>query len=345
MEASRITTAARKALIAADSDYFSWTAQQQETFRATMGEAPRNRADRVLLKELLGIQCAANNAGKVWSELPLSKLNELNWAKLLTSGVGENFIMLNEIMAKNTSLLDFDTLYDYDFDDHLFQESANKKQITHYQSRDYYALRFSRWARLIVDGQFYYATLYSSASYLIEQLEGKGSDMIQTLIPHEYVEGKNHGKTEKGGFLWDTQIDAAGLERQLDELKSRWYQYTQERWLELSKQFSQIHPAVYVEDKSENNELHRNFIFNNESALKQIRWRHFLADCEATKADFAAISELEQQELMHTKTWLQTTHQDIMQNFDPNVIKLKQKRKIVIAPGAFDGLAEWSIDD
>jgi hypothetical protein len=173
----------------------------------------------------------------------------------------------------------------------------------------------------------------------LAQLENKGSDIIQSLIPHEYVDGKNHGKPEKGGFLWDMRVDAAGLEMQLDELNSRWHQYTQQRWLDLSKIFIQAAPAAYAEDKSKNNELHRNFIFNNENALKRIRWRYFLADCEAIKADYVDVTKMEKQELVKAESWLQATHQDIMQNFDPNVIKLKKKRKIVIAPGAFDGLS------
>src|SRR5690606_6228029 len=103
-----------------------------------------------------------------------------------------------------------------------------------------------RWARLIVNDQFYYATLYSLASYLIEKIEDKGDDLIQTLIPHEYVHGKSHGKPEKNGFLWDIKIQASGLEKQLDELKNRWYQYMQQRWLELSELFIQPGPAVYI---------------------------------------------------------------------------------------------------
>jgi hypothetical protein len=338
MNAQKIKNAANKALIAADPHYHSWSAQQQERFRATMDEPAQNRVEAVLLKEILDIRCTAENAGEIWRDLPISQLNNLNWAKLLTTGIGDDRVYLNESMAENTSLLDFETLYDYDYDNHLFQEEANKKQIKEYESRDYYALRFSRWARLIINDRFYYATLYSMAGYLTEQLEDKGSDIIQTLIPHEYGEGKNHGKPEQGGSLWDIQIEADGLEKHLDELNSRWHQYTQQRWLELSQQFVQAAPAVYTEDKNESDELHRNFIFSNKSALKQIRWWHFLADCEAIKADCTKVVELEKQELEKVENWLRATHQDIMQNFDSNVVKLKRKRKIVIAPGALDGI-------
>jgi len=340
MDITRLKTAVRKALIAADASYYSWSAEQQERFRADMSEDAGNRVDAVLLKEVLGISCTAKNAGQVWRDVPHSKLHNLNWAKLHTTGIGEDMIFLNESMADNTSLLDFTTLYDYDFDDHLFQDQANKKEFTDYQDRDYYALRFSRWARLIIDDCFYYSTLYSLANYLIDQIDDKGSEIIRTLIPHKFFEGKNHGKAEKSGVLWDMQIDAAGQEKQLDELKNRWHRYTQQRWLELSQEFAQTDPAVYTVDINQHGELHRDFIFNNETALKQIRWRHFLADCEQIKTDFAKVADMEKRELAQAENWLRETHRDIIDNFDPDVNRLRKKRKLVVAAGAFDGLAD-----
>lgn len=339
MDAQRIKNIAYKALMAADPHYHSWSAQKQEAIRATMDKTASRRVDVVLLKEILDVHCTAENVRELWSDVPLSELNNLNWAKLLTVGIGEDMIFLNESLAENISLLDFKTLFDYDYDDHLFQEEANTKELKRYTQRDYYAFRFSRWARMIINDQFYYATLFSSASYLTESLDDHGNDIIQTLIPHEYIDGKDHGKREKGGFLWDTEVDAGGLEKQLDELNSRWYHYIQQRWLTLSQRFTQSEPAVYVEDKNENDELHRNFIFNNESALKRIRWRCFLADCEAIVENNADLAEMERQELVSATNWLQETHQDMMLNFDPDVVKLRRKRKIIVAPGAFDGLS------
>ena len=101
MNKSEIIAAARKALIAADPNYYSWSEQQQELFRVTMNDAAQSRVQAVLLKSLLGIQCTAENAGEIWRDLPLSKLDNLNWAKLLTSGIGDDYIFLNESMAKN----------------------------------------------------------------------------------------------------------------------------------------------------------------------------------------------------------------------------------------------------
>lgn len=338
MDPTTIKSAARKALIAADADYHSWEPERQERFRAAMNESAQDRADAVLLTDLLGIPCNAQNASEIWRDLPLAKLDNLNWAKLLTTGIGEDMIFLNESMAENTTLLDFETLYDYDFDDHLYQEQANKKEFKDYQGRDYYALRFQRWARLIIDEQFHYINLYSLAGYLTDQLEEQGGAVIQSLIPHRYFEGKQHGKPEKSGFLWDVRINAAGLEKQLDELQHRWHQYLQQRWLELSRTFTQVAPAVVTEHIKKNGEQHRNFIFNNEAALKRIRWKHFLVDCRPMTVEFAEVTNMKQQELAKAESWLREAHADIMRNFDPKVVKLKRKRKVVIAPGAFDGL-------
>jgi hypothetical protein len=345
MEISTIKAAARKALMAADQNYYSWPAEHQERFRATMDAAATSRVDSVLLKDLLGIQRMAENAREIWRDLPLSKLNNLNWAKLLTTGIGQDYIFINESLPDNKSLLDFATLFEYDHDDHLFQEQTNKKEFKGYECRDYYALRFARWVRLIIDEQFHYATLYSLAGYLIDKAEEKSNDTIQTLIPHKYVEGKEHGKKEKGGFRWDMQVDAAGLENQLDELNSRWHRYTQQRWLELSKKFKHLAPEVFVEEKNQDGELNRNFIFTNENALKKIRWRHFLADCRTLVADSARLAEMAEHDLARAETWLQEMFEDIMKDVDSNVVKLKKRRKVIVAPGAFVGLVDGDGDE
>ena len=351
----QIKAAARKALIAADASYHAWTDAQQEQFRASIDEAATSRVEAVLLNDLFDIACTPGNAGDIWRDQPTENLNILNWAKLLTTGIGEDMIFLNEYLDENTSLLDFNSLYDYDYSDHLFQEQEFRKEYgsnnnnnssgssnREYQGRDYYALRFSQWARLLINDHFYYATLYSLASYLIEEIEGRGDDLIQRLIPHDYVEGKDHGKPEKGGHLWDMRLKADGLEKQLDELKARWHDYLQQRWLALSQIFAQAAPAVYTTDIQEGyeqeRELHRYFIFNNEAALKQVRWRHFLSDCERLAADFAKVSDMIELEVDSAEAWLKESHQDIINNFDHKLTQLRRRRREIIAQGAFDHL-------
>jgi hypothetical protein len=345
MNATQIKAAARKALMVADPLYYSWPAEQQERFRATRDQAVSARINAVLLHELLGIACTAENADDIWDDISPSQRNDLNWARLLTTGIGEDFIYLNEIMAENTSLLDFNTLYDYDFKDYLFQEQAKKKDSKNYAGQEYYPWSFPPWARLIIDEKFHYSTLFSLARYLVDEIEQQGRGLIGTLIPHQYVEGKNHGKKENGGFLWDKRVDAAGQEQQLDELQERWNRYTQERWITLSQSFVDDAPAVFVADDNQDGELNRDFIFNNAAALKRVRWRHFLADCEQIKGDFSVVSEHEKTALEQAQRWLRETHQDIMDNYDPRVAKLRKRNKVIVAPGAFDSLIDGGLDE
>ncbi|NOR79502.1 MAG: hypothetical protein GQ529_01510, partial [Methyloprofundus sp.] len=180
---AQITAAARRALMAADSYYHAWPVQKQENFRATMDEKTRNRVERVLLDSLLNIQCRIDEVDQVWSDVPQSKLIILNWANLLTKGIGEDFIFLNEMLADDKSLLDFPTLYDYNYDDYLFQEQANKKEFPDYEVMDYYAYKHPSWVRLLIDGDFYYATFTSVATQLCDGIEEAGIDYIDQLIP------------------------------------------------------------------------------------------------------------------------------------------------------------------
>lgn len=92
-------------------------------------------------------------------------------------------------------------------------------------------------------------------------------------------------------------------------------------------------------------ERNRNYIFNNEAALKQIRWKLFLSDCEPLTTAFINVTERAKQEVARAKIFLQKEYKDIMKNFDPKVVKLKKKMKVVVAPGAFDDLARDDINN
>jgi len=182
------------------------------------------------------------------------------------------------------------------------------------------------------------SALTSLATYALDEIESACDEIIGQLIPHEYVEGKNHGKQEKGGFLWDVKIDAAGQEAQLDELRSRWYGYQRERWLALSESNAQRLPAVYVHDKDWDDDPHRIFVFTNERTLRQIRWRNFLSDCNSLVAEYAEVEKFLAEENDRANVCLVENHQDIQENFDPAVVKLKKKNKIIMTESALDDL-------
>ncbi len=338
IDKNQISAAARKALMAADSLYYSWTAKQQEHFRATMDEIACQKVARVLLNSLLDKRCSIEQADEVWDDVPIKELNVLNWAKLLTTGIGEDFIYLCEFMADDKSLLDFATLYDYDHADYLYQEQARKKEFKDYTGSDYYAFRFPPWVRLLINDNFYYATFTSVATHLCDDIEKAGGDYIDHLIPNELVEGKNHGKQVKGGTRWDMKEDANGLEEQLKELKHRWYPYMQDRWLAISKLNAVLKSMVYTRDYDWDGDPHRSFIFTNEETLKAIRWKHFLSDCKPLMADYSVIEKQLKQEIDGAKSFLDTNYQDILENFDPKVVTLRKRKQIIMSPGFLDDL-------
>ncbi|MEE9424014.1 MAG: hypothetical protein V3V18_03435 [Methylococcales bacterium] len=345
LDKTQIKAAARKSLIAADSQYYSLSAKQQEHFRATMNEQSCQKVKRVLLDDLLNIQCSLEDVDEVWRELSLDNLNVLNWAKLLTAGIGDDWICLNEPMADNKSLLDFSTLYDYDHADYLFQEQARKKDSKDYKGTEYYAFRWPPWVRLLIDDNFYYSTFTSVATHLYDEIEATGRDYIDQLIPHKFVEGKEHGKRDKGGYRWDMQQDAGGLEKQLKELQHRWYPYLQKRWLVISKLNSKLEPAAYTKDFDWDNDPHRCFIFTNEATLKKIRWQTFSADCKPLMAEYSFIEKQLEVAIDKAKSFLDESYQDILKNFDPDVIKLRKKRKIIMSSDFLDDLEKPGHDD
>jgi len=141
------------------------------------------------------------------------------------------------------------------------------------------------------------------------------------------------------------QLDAGGQEGQLDELKSRWHSYLQERWLTLSKINTGNSPAVYSQDKDWDDDPHLFFIFSNEATLKLIRWRHFLTDCKPLMDNYSKVAKQLEQEVNGAKVFLTNNHQDILANFNPNIVKLRKKRKIIMTAGALDELDKMSSKD
>ncbi|MDO9104347.1 MAG: hypothetical protein Q7U57_05235 [Methylovulum sp.] len=136
----------------------------------------------------------------------------LNSTLLPLTGIGDDAFFLNEYFSENSSLLDFETVHDYDYADHVFQESIRQQDDPNYTAKPYRGSLYYRWARLQINGVFHYANLCMLAGYVHSKLEEFGFDKINGLISHEYVEGKNHGKRESQESLFDMRVDAGGLE-------------------------------------------------------------------------------------------------------------------------------------
>jgi len=335
---STIKAISNKALMAAEPDYHGWPAKKQEHFRAGINDIAIDKVSCILITELFNITCSADTVFDVREGLTPPQVTAYNWARLFAEGIGEDFIYLNESMAENVSLLNFNTLYDYDHDDYLFQEQANFRDFKEYKGRDYYAIRFPKWVRLISEDVFCYANFYSLATYVNNEIEQAGDDLIDELIPHDYEDGATHGDKTKGGFVFDMKLNAHGLEKHLDELRSRWVDYYQDRWIEISKKQTARAPCVIKLDTSKPGETSFDYIFNNEHCLKEIRWRYFIADSNKLIGDSKKMSTLIDLEKKAALLFLKDAHQDIMANFDPTILKFKKKMKVIMAPGFIEDM-------
>ncbi|MEQ1559262.1 MAG: hypothetical protein ABL933_10065 [Methyloglobulus sp.] len=328
--------AVRRAIISVVPDYFAWSVGDQERYRAAMPDEDRLRIRQVLLKILFEIKTTTSED----VEAALNSFNDeqhflLNSTMLPLTGIGEDCLFLNECMAENTSLLDFETVYDYDYADHLFQESMRQKDDPAYIAKPYRGILYYRWARLHINGVFHYANLCLLAGYVNSKLEEFGFDKINEMIPHQYVDGKNHGKREGQGFIFAMRVDAGGLEAQLDELTERYYRYLSSRSEAILSDFDAKAPKrVYQVDVSREVEPHIDFIFTDTTALQAVRFRLFVKDCQAIKGDTEELEELIDKECQAAIGFLEQSHQDILTNFDPKVVKFRKKMKVVLTDAA-----------
>lgn len=323
----------RRAIIRVWPDYFSWPEAKQEQFRLQLNSEDDFRIKQAVVQSLFG--------GEVQSKEELDTLLDsfddaqyllLNSTMLPLQGIGADHFFLNESFPDEKTLLDFETLGDYARDDHQFQEQARKQDNPDHQIRPYRGDLHHCWARLNIDGAFYYAVLCSQAGYITSIVDDFGVDRIQSLIPHKYVDGAHHGKREGNGFLYDKRIDAKGLEGQLDELQHRYYEYLHKRNETLLDLFDKTaQNCVYMQDRSREEEPRMDFVFSDKAALDSIRFRHFMSDCRLVVGDNGELETRLDQERRSALAFLDDAHRDIIENFDPTVVAMRKKRKIILA--------------
>ena len=319
-------------------DYFAWSLEAQERYRVSMPEQDAFRLRQELVKALFGLQAKTDeDLSGISDQFGDEEHLVFNRVLLPAAGVGEDLFFLNEYLDEGKTLLDFDTLYEYDYDDHCFQEQARKEQTPEYVVKPYRGAFYYSWARLFIDGAFHYASLCMAAGYVYSRLDESGQEKVATLIPHRYVNANDHGKREGKGTIFSQRLEADGKEVQAEELLRRFWDYLSQRYDALRTEFNdQARTAVYMEDKSRPHDPHMNFIFCDKTALQAVRFRHFMRDCRPLVADRAELDTIINRERQALDAYLESTCQDILTNFDPKVAPLRKKRKIIIADGALD---------
>ena len=323
----------KRAIIKFVPDYFSWDKNRQEKYRVDTPEEDEFKIRQFLLRELFDISASNDDeveeARREMSEAQCLKLNAI---LLPIKGIGEDYFFLNEFFGNQENLLSFETLYDYDFDDYKFQEDARRKEQKGYEEKPYRGSLYLTWARLMVNGSFSYGVLSMVAGYLYCELDEYGDDYMEKLIPHEFTHGKNHGKTEGSGYLFDLKIDAKGKESQLDELKHRFWKHMSEVHEQLMDEVDQKSKQhVFILNQSREDDPNHHFLFTDKEILKRIHFKTFMRDCRAAEqTDHASLSRKLEEEKQLLTTYLDKEFKDIMENFDPKIVRFRKKHKVIL---------------
>jgi len=132
-------------------EYFSWSPEAQEKYHLSMPDEDHFRIRQTVLKGLFQIEVATEDK----MEAALAGFDNaryllFNGTLLPVMGIGEDCFHLCEHLDKQT-LLDFDTLHDYDHADHESQEQARKDEFPDYAPKPYRGSLHYAWARLRED--------------------------------------------------------------------------------------------------------------------------------------------------------------------------------------------------
>ncbi len=331
--------ALRRALMRVKPEYFSWPVEQQESYRAVMPEEDWFRIRQTVLQALFQIDVKVPaDMDAVLDDFNDGQKTEMTETLHPLVGIGDDYFCLNESLGEKT-MLDFTTLHDYDYWDHCFQEEARKAELPEYVPTEYRGELYLDWARLFIDTKFYYATLSMAAGHILCGMEESGEEHLEKLIPYRYVDGKQQGKWQGHGTIFDKVVDAQGMEGQLKELRDRFYQYLADRYLTLQKEFDgKAEKSVYMIDTSSSEENNMLIVFTDKEALKNTRIRHFVHDCRSIAAEASGLVAAVEREQRAVIDFLDRAYKDVLQTYDPSVIKFRKKRRVVVADGVLNDL-------
>ena len=320
--------------------FFAWSAKDQLRYRVAMPDEDREAIVAALLREHGERRPAALAKLESHGRVPLELQNRINeWLQPL-KGIGEDAFALNEHFAEGSSILDFETLFDYDRDDHAFQQDAKQRDIKGYQPEPYTGALYGTWARVLVDGRLCYVTLTMASWQLCGAMEDAASAEIEVRIPHHHVRGPEDGKRDESGSIrWDMRVQANGQEALLDELQHRVWDEQFRRRCELGQLFcEQRQGACFLDDQpSENqdpNERNLRVIFSDPAALATVRFTSFLRDCRRIERPLTELRVLEAFEVKSMRDFVAAQHDDLVKNFDPKVVPLRKKLKVMLHPEA-----------
>ncbi len=326
-----MTPELKRAIIKSIPSYFTLSSDEQEKYRVAIPDDDDFKIKQFLLKALFDITVNdGETLDQVWQDLSIEQCNVVNSHMLPLQGIGEDYFYLNEYLGDDKSILSFPTLYDYDYNDYLFQEESRAEEDKRYKKKPYRGTLYFTWARLLIDGTFTYGILSMVAGYIYSQIDEFGNDYIEELIPYSFKKGKDHGKKEGAGYRWNMVRDACGLEAQLEELFHRFWGHLTETYDRLLDEYEKkAEHYVIIIDSSRYGDREYQFLFSDKEALQQISFKNFMKDCRAIEQkDHALLNRKIEIEKEGMKSFLDTQHKDIAINFNPNILQLRKKHKV-----------------
>lgn len=288
---------ARQVLETHIPDYFLLAPETREERRATFSDKTLRGMRADLLAGALG-KTPSEIAAIEDYELRLApdELHRLNTLMQQLRGIGDDFFSWNECMGEGESALTFATIGAYDRNSHDTQQRLIREEDPGHAIAPYRGRLYGEWARYLEDGKLRYAILSDLAGFISGELESFEIDLLNELVPHDYVEGPEHGERTTHGIRWDMQLDAKGDEAIYEALSDAARSYINERidtLRNLAIQGGDTTVWLFQEEQWEK-EVSPDadgtyFVFSSPKAMDAVRPRHLLADCAAHAGELKSL--------------------------------------------------------
>jgi len=314
-----------RAIMKYHNDFFKMSADEQDIFKLSEHSDLDKKIRKFVVQEL-GFKRKTKN------EMEILEINKI---MLPYDGIGKDSFMLNE-WDWDEKIITYGNLYEYNEAYHKQQEEFTEQDTEKFRATKLYN-RFSSWARVFINEEFYYVNLYSLDNWIFWDLENFWFEWGQEQLPHKYVSGKNDGKKVAGGYSWDKKLDAGGLEGWYDQLNK----FRADYLFAKIKEVRNIDDKVYIFETTEtDDDPSKDYIFGSMNVLKNITFNNFVDDCEKSKGNNDDIMEIRNKEVDKFKDAL-TLELEKIKKTAPNVRTLKTN-KIIMAESALDDLDKLS---
>jgi hypothetical protein len=126
----------------------------------------------------------------------------------------------------------------------------------------------------------------------------------------------------------------------LDELQHRVWDYERERWRALKAEWDALAlSGAYALDISQAGESNLLWVFTDKRALDKVGFDTFMADCRAIEHPIEKLEAAAAAEVERVNQFVAEQHQQFL-SFDPKIVRLRKRRKILMHPRVIDDLAE-----